>query len=127
MDPGTFEDNVEITEVPTQTEVVPTKKVVSLQEAVNKFQVNGVSPAKQMVMVGFRSLHRGDVVEIEHDGVLFKLRIAKIAKNEVVFMNIQNEETASVRLGVVRDFSGGSGTSALKKNIFQKKEPVRIK
>lgn len=130
MDPGIVEEIVIVPQAVVQKkEVEVVVKVASLQEAVNKFQVNGVNPKKQMVMVGFRPVRRGEIVEIDHDGELFKLRIVKIAKDEVVFMNIKNEETASVRLGVVVGFGGAgakSSKSALENSIIKKSKPVRI-
>lgn len=130
MDPGIPDEIVIVPEtVVTKEKAVAIVKVASLQEAVNKFQVNGVNPKKQMVMVGFRPVRRGEIVEIDHDGELFKLRIVKIAKDEVVFMNIKNEETASVRLGVVVGFGGAgakSSKNALQNSIIKKNKPVRI-
>ena len=129
MDPGIPDEIVYVPEEVATEKAVAIVKVASLQEAVNKFQVNGVNPKKQMVMVGFRPVRRGEIVEINHDGELFKLRIVKIAKDEVVFMNVKNEETASVRLGVVVGFGGAgakSGKSALENSIIKKGKPVRI-
>ena len=129
MDPGTFEEAAVIPDAPTTAAAAPAVKVVSLQDAVNKFQVNGVNPKKQMVMVGFQPVRRGEIVEIEHDNELFKLRVVKISKDEVVFMNIKNEETAKVLLGVVRlpGYQKGKSGAPASKDIFQKKTPVRIK
>lgn len=133
LDPGTFEELVVKKEVvQKEAEVVKVvKKVIPLQSVVNKFQVNGVNAKKQIVMVGFRSLHRGDLVEIKHMGMLFKLRIEKITTNEVVFMNTANQETATVRLGVFKGFEGlGGGTksggNSLKKNFIKEDSPLKI-
>lgn len=121
MDPGLIkEEPVVVAAVVEEEKVVVPEKVVSLQDAVDKFQVNGVNAAKQMVMVGFRSLRRGDPVEIEHEGELFKLRIVKITVNEVVFMNTKNQQTASVRLGVRKAIMGpGKEKGNLKDNMVK--------
>lgn len=127
MDPSVQEEEV-VSVAAVVGEKVAVKKVALLQDAVNKFEVQVVSPKKQMVMVGFRSLHRGDTVEIEHEGVVFKLRIVKISKDELVFMNTKNEETATVRLGVVKGLGGSNaGAASLKDSIKLKSAPVRIK
>ncbi len=130
MDPGVPDEIVPVAEsTVVKKEMKVVKKVASLQEAVNKFQVNGVNPKKQMVMVGFRPVHRGDIVEIEHDGELFKLRIVKVTKDEVVFMNIKNKEEASVQLGVVIGVGSSSqkGGNAIETSIIKKNKPVRFK
>lgn len=131
LDPGAIKDEpVMVAEVAEgkKEEVVPVK-VVSLQDAVDKFQVNGVNAAKQMVMVGFRSLRLGDPVEIEHDGELFKLRIMKITVDEVVFMNTKNQESASVRLGVVKGIKGpgSKGSSSIKENMVKPGSTFKVK
>ncbi len=129
MDPGTLEEIVVPVVTTEAPKVMEVKKVVLLQEAVDKFQVNGVNAKKQMVMVGFRSLRRGDPVEIQHEGVLFKLRIVKITTDEVVFLNTKNQEKATVRLGVFRGFgkSGIRGVDPLKKNVIKKDSTLQIK
>jgi len=72
-------------------------KVVSMQQAVDRFQPNVISVTKQMVMVGSRSLRVGNDVQIDHEGVLFKLRIVRISANEVEFINPENQEKAIAR------------------------------
>ncbi len=118
----------EVLEVKMEEEEVPVK-VVSLQDAVDKFQVNGVNAAKQMVMVGFRSLRRGDPVEIEHEGEVFKLRIVKITVDEVVFMDTKTEETASVRLGVVKGIKGAGrkGGAAIRDSMVKPGSTFQVK
>ncbi len=130
MDPALVKEVVIVPEeVKKEQKVVKiVKKKIPLQSVVNKFQVNGVNAKKQIVMVGFRSLHRGDLVEIKHLGLLFKLRIEKITTSEVIFINTANQETASVRLGVYSGLgSGGGGKSnPLKKNVIGKDSPLKI-
>lgn len=130
LDPGAIKDEpVMVTAVVEEKEEAVPVKVVSLQDAVDKFQVNGVNAAKQMVMVGFRSLRRGDPVEIEHEGELFKLRIVKISVDEVVFMNTKNQETASVRLGVVKEIKGPDNkeNSPIKGNVIKPGSTFQVK
>lgn len=135
MDPGTFKENVVVPEPAPEEEVIAAvvKKVIPLQAVVDKFQVTGVNAKKQLVMVGFRSLRRGDPVEIKHLGVRFKLRIEKITTNTVVFLNTSNNETATVRLGVFRGFDGfGGGVKSgeqgnpLKKNVIKENSTLKI-
>jgi len=120
MDPGTFNDSVVIPETKAAAPVAAVRKEASLQEAVEKFQVNMVYPKKQMVMVGFDAYRKGETVKIQHDGELFKLQIVSITKEEVVFMNTKNKEKASKRLGVVKapGSSPLGGSAAPKKSIF---------
>jgi hypothetical protein len=130
LDPGLIkEEPVAVAAMVEEKKVVVPVKVVSLQDAVDKFQVNGVNAAKQMVMVGFRSLRRGDPVEIEHDGELFKLRIVKISVDEVVFMNTKNQETASVRLGVVKGIKGPGkeGSDSIKESVVKPGSTFKVK
>jgi len=103
------------------------KKVISLQEAVNKFKPNLISEKRQEVMVGSRTLRLGDPVQIEHDGALFNLRIVKITASEVIFINTANQEKASAREEEFdpRDLEGDD--SNILQKLHEEQGPVRIK
>lgn len=126
MDPSTIKEVVAPVVVEQKKKVVVVKKVASLQEAVEKFQVSGVFPSRQMVMGTFGSLKRGEMVEIDHDGELFKLRIQKITTDSVVFLNTKNQETATVRLGVLKGIGTRGGPNLGIKRTPKKTGPVRI-
>lgn len=92
-------------------DIVPTKpkKIVPLKDALEKFIPTLISASQQAVMVGSRTMHVGDPVEIEYDGALFKLRIIKISSGKVDFINTENGEKGTVR---EHEFNPGHNESA---------------
>jgi len=104
----------------------PAKKI-PLQEVVNKFKPNLISAAKQVVMVGSRFLKLGDPVQIEHEGVLFELRIVRISTNEVEFINTKNQEKATVRENEFDPSDMYEDPNDLKKRMLEDKGPLKIK
>ena len=127
MDPGTFVAPV-VTQEASADAQGQEVAVVPLQEAVDNFygKVTIVDAKKQLVMVGDRELHPGDLVKIEHKDVVYNLRIVKITVNELVFMNTENKEEATVRLDVRIDPT--KAMDRLRDSIFgnSKKAPLII-
>lgn len=98
MDPGIPKIVVTIPDTIIE-QIIITKpiKTVTLKSALSKFVPTLISASQQVVMVGSRTMHVGDAVEIEYDGVLFKLRITKISSGKVEFINTENGEKETVR------------------------------
>lgn len=98
MDPGIPKVVAPVIETKIE-DIIPTKpkKIVSLKDALNKFVPTLISASQQAVMVGSRTMKVGDPVEIEYDGLLFKLRIIKISSGKVEFINTENGEKSIVR------------------------------
>ncbi len=110
-------------------EIIPTKpiKVVPLKDVLRKFVPTLISASQQAVMVGSRTMHVGDAVEIEYDGVLFKLRITKITSGKVEFINTENGEK-----GTVSEYEFEPGKNESTDELFDriredKKAPLLIK
>jgi len=97
MDPGIPQPLPAMVEKLLESKPEKPVKKVSFREAVKKFKWNLISEKSQEVMVGSRTLKVGDRVQIEHEGVLFKLRITKITANEVEFNNTETGEKAIAR------------------------------
>lgn len=74
-----------------------TKVIPPLKNALSKFVPTLISASQQVVMVGSRTMQVGDLVEIEYEGVLFKLRIIKISSGSIEFINTENGEKGTVR------------------------------
>ena len=98
MDPGipVIEEGPAIINKTEPVPVVPIK-VVQMKGALSLFVPTIISAPQQLVMVGSRTMRVGDLVEIEYDGVLFKLRITKISSGEIEFINTKNGEKGIVR------------------------------
>lgn len=110
-------------------DIIPTKpkKIVPLKDALSKFLPTLISASQQAVMVGPRTMNIGDSVEIEYDGVLFKLRIIKISSGRVEFINTENGEK-----GIVREYEFNPSQNESADELFDKikedkKDILRIK
>ena len=98
MDPENDLPEIEVPEVEEDIEVdlAPT---TSLQEALQKFNITGIFPGQQMIIVGAQNLGINDKVVIEYSGVTFNLRIVKITQTEIHMQDTETGEVGIVSTG----------------------------
>lgn len=102
-------------------------KVIPLPDVVKKFQPNLISATQQLVMIAGRTLRVGDPVQIECQGVLFKLRIIRIATDEVELINTENGQKAIARDDVFDPKSLDEDADDLLNRISGDEKPLIIK
>jgi len=128
MDPGIFKAVDTPFEDLLETKAAePVKIVPPLQDVVDKFKWNLISVPRGLVMIGSRTLRVGDLVQIECRGVLFKLRITKITKHAVEFINTETGEKATAREPVFDPNSLGENAGDLLDKISREEPDLIIK
>jgi len=97
MDPGITPPLVVPVIKKAEGDAVEPPRVIPMQKVIRKIKPNIISATQQLIMIGNLSLKIGDPVLVECEGVLFKLRIIRIAENEVELINTKTQEKGIVR------------------------------
>lgn len=107
MDPeNAIEEPVAAAEEETGEEE-PEAVRTSLQEALGKFRVNGIFPARQEIIVGAQNLGVGDAVVIDYQADRFNLVIVRISQDEILMRDTDTGEEAGVPLGFASSMPAG--------------------
>ena len=98
MDPENDLPEIEVPEAEEDLEV-DLAPATSLQEALQKFNITGIFPGQQMIIVGAQNLGINDRVVIEYSGVTFNLQIVKITQTEIHMQDTETGEVGIVSTG----------------------------
>lgn len=98
MDPENDLPEIEVPEIEDELEIDLTP-TTSLQEALQRFNITGIFPGQQMIIVGAQNLGINDKIVIEYSGVTFKLQIDKITQTEIHMQDIETGEVGIVSTG----------------------------
>jgi hypothetical protein len=87
---------------PTTTKLTRTKtlpsQITPFAEIVRRIRVTTVMPADRRFLVGDRSFKQGDRFPMNFRGRSIKVEIAAVSSQEIAFRNLDNGETASLKL-----------------------------
>ena len=71
-----------------------------LDEALKKISIRGVRPKEKIVMIGPRPVGVGEILQIKHEGVLFKMRLDDVSVRRLVLTDLVTNEKIQLPLHI---------------------------
>lgn len=79
---------------------------VTLNQALQTLKVNGVNLKRKEFLIGGRNALEGDVIELSFRGEVFQAEILEVGATEILFRDLQRNETGVLRHAIVPHFQG---------------------
>lgn len=78
---------------------------ITLNQALQTLKVNGVNLHRKEFLIGGRTAAEGDVLELVFKGETFQAQVLEISASQVVFRDLQREETGILQHNVIPQLS----------------------
>lgn len=78
---------------------------ITLNQALQTLKVNGVNLHRREFLIGGRTAGEGDVLELVFKGETFQAQVLEISASQVVFRDLQREETGILQHQVIPQLS----------------------
>lgn len=72
-----------------------------LEEALQKITIRGVRPREKIVMIGARPVGVGKILEIKHEGVLFRMRLDDVSSRRLVLTDLVTKDQIQLPLKIL--------------------------